>query len=284
MAVAIGAIEPFAAGTTDWSTYYDRVEQYFEANSVAENKQVATFLTLIGGTTYKLLADLVSPNKPKDKTLKDLSDALAEHFAPKPLVITERYRFHKREQRQGESVHAYLAELRQLARYCEFGDVLDTTLRDRFVCGIRSQALCKVLLAEKNLTLKTAIDKASSLGVATRDASELAGSVPAAGVHVVERPQHRRASAGKQSQSQSSVHQSSCFRCGSEAHHPSECPYKSYECRHCRKTGHLCKVCKQRFAGKSKYAAKGRPSGRGACHNLPVSDDDDFDFDDDLQF
>ena len=79
MAVAIGAMEPFSVGTTDWSTYYDRVEQYFAANNVAEDRQVATFLTLIGGLTYKLLADLVSPDKPKAKTLKELSDALAAH-------------------------------------------------------------------------------------------------------------------------------------------------------------------------------------------------------------
>ena len=70
---------------------------------------------------------------------------------------------------------SYVVELRHLARQCNFGDNLETTLRDRFVCGIHSVSVCKALLSEKDLTLATALAKAISLEVASRDASELAG-------------------------------------------------------------------------------------------------------------
>ena len=171
----IGSIEPFSPESIDWTTYYDRVEQYFDANAIDDDKKVATVLTLLGPQTYKLLADLLSPAKPKSKPLADLEKVLSDHFAPKPLEIAERYRFHKRDQQPGESVSSYVAELRRLARQCNFGDNLGTTLRDRFVCGLHSVSVCKALLSEKDLTLTTALAKATSLEVASCDALELAG-------------------------------------------------------------------------------------------------------------
>ena len=122
----IGTIEPFDTSANDWETYVARLEQFLEANGIANDKKVATLLTLIGGPTFQLLNNLVSPDNPKDKNLNELKDALKQHFSPAPLEIAERYRFHKRDQASGETVATYLAELRRLARYCNFGASLDT--------------------------------------------------------------------------------------------------------------------------------------------------------------
>ena len=35
----------------------------------------------------------------------------------------------------------YVAELRRLTKHCEFGAYLDDALRDRFVCGLRSETI-----------------------------------------------------------------------------------------------------------------------------------------------
>ena len=73
------------------------------ANDVeGEPKQVATVLTLIGGPTYGLLVNLLAPEEPAKQKLADIFATLDGHFAPKPLVIAERYRFNKRDQRPGE--------------------------------------------------------------------------------------------------------------------------------------------------------------------------------------
>ena len=40
----------------------ERVEIFFQANSIAENKQVGIFLSLIGAKTYGLSRDLVAPD------------------------------------------------------------------------------------------------------------------------------------------------------------------------------------------------------------------------------
>ena len=62
------------------------------------------------------------------------------------LVIAEHFHFHKRNQAAGESVAQFIAELRRLARYCEFKTFLNEALRDRFVCGLSSKAIQNSLL------------------------------------------------------------------------------------------------------------------------------------------
>ena len=66
---AIGRLDKFQVGKEDFDCYMDRMEQYFIANSIADEKQIAVFLTAISGPTYKLLRILLSPATPKDKSL-----------------------------------------------------------------------------------------------------------------------------------------------------------------------------------------------------------------------
>ena len=160
-----------------------RLEMFLDANAVAEGQRVATLLTVIGGTAYKIVRNLVAPASPKDKTNTELMDALSAHFSPKPLVVAERYRFHKRDQRPGESIATYVAELRRFARHCNFGTNLDDCLRDRLMCGLSNTHIIKKLLAEKDLALSKAIQLATASETASRDAMELGKTSVPASVH-----------------------------------------------------------------------------------------------------
>lgn len=93
--------------------------------------KVPALSSLIGGKTYSLLRDLTSPEKPAEKNFEDIVKLLKDHLSPKPSVIAERFGFNRRQQMDGESVNEYVAKLRKLAEYCEFGDNLNDTLRDR---------------------------------------------------------------------------------------------------------------------------------------------------------
>ena len=61
MTAAIGRLDEFQMGKDDFNCYVKRMEQYFVANGMSEDKQVAAFLTAIGGPTYDILRNLVSP-------------------------------------------------------------------------------------------------------------------------------------------------------------------------------------------------------------------------------
>ena len=172
----IGSIEQFDVGTSDWPTYAARLDQFIAANAIDEDKKVATLLTVVGSATYKLFQNLLAPDKPSDKDYDQLCKALKDHLAPKPLIIAERYRFHKRDQRSGETTAQYIAELRRLARNCDFGGHLADALRDRFVSGVTNHTICKSLLSEDGLTLAKAEKMATAMETAARDAAELTPS------------------------------------------------------------------------------------------------------------
>ena len=146
MSGTLGRVEEFDGSKDDWPQYIERMEYFFEDNSIdtAEKKR-AVFLSVIGSATYKTLRNLLSPVKPGDKSYDQLQvDTLAKHFKPAPSEIVERFRFHSRIRRQGESVGAFVAELRSLAEFCNFKDTLEVLmLRDRIVCGINDDAMQK---------------------------------------------------------------------------------------------------------------------------------------------
>ncbi|PFX15928.1 Uncharacterized protein K02A2.6 [Stylophora pistillata] len=98
------------------------------------------------------------------------------HVDPKPIIIAERYKFHKAEQEDSETIRQYLAKLQKLAETCEFGLYREEAIRDRFVCGLRSQSIQRKLLAEATLTLQTALEKACASELTEKEASGFHGS------------------------------------------------------------------------------------------------------------
>lgn len=102
----IGKMDVFDDTQESWASYTERLEQYFIVNKVADDKNVQALLSLIGQKTYGLLCDLTAPVKPASRTFADLVAIWQAHLSPKPLVIAERFRFHKRDQREGESGNA----------------------------------------------------------------------------------------------------------------------------------------------------------------------------------
>ena len=88
-------------------------------------------------------------------------------------MIAERFRFHKRDQKEGESITVYVEELRKLTEHCKFGGTLNNALRDRHLCGIKNENKQKKLLSVSDLTLQKAIEISSAMETAAKDAIEL---------------------------------------------------------------------------------------------------------------
>lgn len=123
-----------------WSECAQRLEKFFIANAFEDvNRKCAVFLTVVVPTTYGLLWN-ISPAAPRSKSLTELIGILNGHYDPVPSEIVERFKL-SRVQRADESVADYITELRKLAKYPNYGDLLDMLLRDRIICGIQNEEI-----------------------------------------------------------------------------------------------------------------------------------------------
>ena len=102
------------------------------------------------------------------QVVRPASGRAYKHFKLAPSEIVERFLFHSRSRRQGESVATFVAELRSLAEFCNFKDTLEVMLRDRIVCGINDDAIQKRLLSERGLDYAKAAETAMNMETAAR--------------------------------------------------------------------------------------------------------------------
>ena len=261
----IGRMDDFDSDIESWESYFERFEQYSSVNKISVGDQVACLLSVMGPKTYGLLRNLIAPAKPKDKSLSEIQQILQNHLEPKPLLIAERYRFHKRDQREGESITQYIAELKKLASTCDFGAFLSDSLRDRLVCGLTNEQITKRLMTEAELTFAKAQQMAISMETAAKDSKEIFKSHTASS-SAVNKLQYRNA---KQHNSKCSPKggKYKCFRCGCKDHNPDNCKFKNELCHRCGKKGHIKKECHSNPKKKGLHAMKSKKNESDSDNN-----------------
>ena len=241
-----GGLGEFDEEKDEWSDYQERLDQLFIAKDVAEEaKKKAILLSSCGRGAYRLIKKLLLPKKVAEETYKNICNKLNAHFNPKPSEIVQRFRFYKRDRRDGEPISEFVAELRHLSNGCEFADTLDKMLRDRLVLGVNDEALQQRLLEESALTFESAFEKCQAWDAARNNAKEILRPASDA-AYATDAVQHTRHSvpARNDKQYEQQWRQKACFRCLSRRHAPAKCPFKDKSCFRCGKTGHVAKACK----------------------------------------
>ena len=232
-----GQLGEFRAEEEQFSSYMERVEAYFIANEIEkEMKQKSIFITSIGAKTYKLLRDLLLPSKPMDAKFNVITETLKKHFEPKPCEIVERFRFNTCDRSLNQSTADYVAELRRLSEFCNYGDKLEEHIRGRLVCGIRDNRIQRRLLSEGNLTLKKAVEISIGVELAEKNMVTLEKhqeKMPE--IHVVKK---------ENTDYQKTPYKEKCRICGRTGHDKKDCRFKNAKCFACGKVGHLKNVCK----------------------------------------
>ncbi|XP_049275985.1 uncharacterized protein K02A2.6-like [Rhipicephalus sanguineus] len=250
----LGQMESFDVTESDWTAYKERLTSFLIVNKVPDSHKVHAFLSIIGPRTYGLLKSLATPDLPSEKSFEQLKSLLDAHLAPKPSIIGERAKFYRRTQSEGESLPEYVAELRKLAQSCQFGANLDEALRDRFVCGLLREDVQRVLFTEDDkLTFPKAVERALAMEAARKTVAETRvvesmttqlHQMEGEGNYAPADLYEAQAIAGRQLQA--------CYRCGSQSHTHSLCPYVKETCYKCGKKGHIQRACRsnrQSFGG-----------------------------------
>ncbi len=163
-------------------------------------------------------------------------------------MIIQLYKFNTRNRNATETVPQFLATLRSLAEYFDYGITLDDMLGDRLVCGIRTQQIQKRLMGEKDLTFAKAKELEESMEAAAKGSKQIQekSETPAQGVHYTNKWKMRgqgRSSASvttgvQQPRPPKGRGKVTCYRCNGN-HFPSTCRFRQSICNKCKKQGHI---------------------------------------------
>ncbi|CAL1608164.1 unnamed protein product [Knipowitschia caucasica] len=266
-AAMLGTLLVFDSQAQTWEEYCQVLGHFFEANNITDaGRKRAILLSSVGSKTYSLMRNLLSPDKPGDKSFTELTNLLQSHFNPKPSEIVQRFKFISRTRTANETVTEYVAVLRELAQHCNYGDKLKEMLRDRLVCGNAEDRIQRRLLAEPELTFEEALKIAQAIETANRDVRDLQPTLDsAAGKDATPMTVHKVGTENKR-QSKRGV-PSDCYRCGGD-HFARDCRFINEKWHGCGKKGHVKKMCRsappgaQQTKGGGKSFVKGEKGSR----------------------
>ena len=249
----------------NWRKFKQRFEIYSVAsglNEKAEEIQVASLLHLVGEEALEVFNTFQFTAEDDKKKIKPVCEQFEAYCSPRKNVTYERYKFFTHVQ-GSKSIDVYITELKGLSKQCEFGDLCDSLIRDRIVCGIQSNYLRERLLREPELSLTKAIDICRASEVSKTQAQYLneSSKVLEEKVDFVQKQNKSR---------------QTCYNCGT-VHRKNQCPAFGKDCHACGKPNHFKSVCKSKPKDKSNQPkkSKGNRGHRSKVHYVDESSTDE---------
>ena len=127
-----------------WSAWKTRWQSYALITKLADEEkkfQAAVLVQCFDEPTITLADALPYEDEDHKVDVDKILELLEKHFIGEVNEIFESFQFCTRQQREGESMSTFIAEVRRLAASCGFASLHDRMIRDRIVCGIRDNAL-----------------------------------------------------------------------------------------------------------------------------------------------
>ena len=232
-----------------WEKYVGRLENLFIAMGTTHaDKKKALLLHYAGEDVYNIFETLTLEAGDADVYIK-AKNALVTYFKPKVNHEYEKYVFRQSRQEKHENLDTFCTRLRQLSQNCDFTDN-NAEIKSQIIQGCISSNLRKKALKDDNITLDDLLKAARALEIADTQSKGME-----ANVLQVNRVMHRKPSKqeGKKY---------TCYNCGGEYPHETECPAKGKTCTYCKRVDHFENYCKTKSRNQ-KYS----PRGRGSFHS-----------------
>ena len=140
----------------NWKKFKQRFNLYLEASGIMEkdDKQKAClFLHVIGEDELEVYNNFKFEEEADQLKLDKIMELFDRYCNPKKNQTYERHKFFICVQRSDENIDSYVHELKTKAKTCEFGELAESLIRDRIVCGIRDDRVRARLLREQDLDL-----------------------------------------------------------------------------------------------------------------------------------
>ncbi|XP_037505811.1 uncharacterized protein K02A2.6 [Rhipicephalus sanguineus] len=241
---------------SEWPAWILEFDDYRFASGLVHQEremQVRTLLYVMGRQARQIF-NTFSLSTEDSKNFDLVKAKFDSHFVQARNVVYESACFNRREQEPSETVDQYVTALYNMADRCDYGDLRDRLIRDRFVLGLRDKKLCEALQMDANLTLAMALAKARQKESVHKQQQQLlqASGEPSSfkseytGLDAVS---HNHRGKGKNlprphnNATKSNIQ--SCGYCGGAPHSRSLCPAKTEKCSKCNTRGHFARVCRK---------------------------------------
>ena len=129
---------------------------------------------------------------------------------------------------------AFDAALKKLAVHCNLRELLQDTLHDCFLCGLRHDAIQRQLLSETSLAYDKALETTRVMQAADMDTRAFKRTDASV----------QKLGGGYFLKQKSPTPWQSCYRWGQSNHAFTECKFKDAQCCVCGKTGHIMTACR----------------------------------------
>jgi hypothetical protein len=149
----------------NWKKFRQRFEIYLQASGKSnkpEKLKTSVLLHVIGeeGLEVYNTFQFDAPDGDNDPsmTLQTVIDKFEEYCNPKRNVTLERFYFNQCTQVSDETVDHFVTRVKKLSQNCAYGDLKDSLIMDRIICGLYDNTTRERLLRTVNLDLETCIN------------------------------------------------------------------------------------------------------------------------------
>ncbi|XP_077551338.1 uncharacterized protein LOC144165064 [Haemaphysalis longicornis] len=217
-----------------WQLFKQKFEFFLTASETGpkpggSSTKTALLLSLAGDAALEVFNNFTFLEGESKEEYVTVVKKFDEYCAAQQNEVHERYLFRQRVQADGEPSEQFIRDLRKLSRYCNFGVMADSMIRDQVVYGTNSEKVREKLLRDNELTLAKAeqVCKAAELSAAQHD--------------VWRREQRQVDRVKKTDEEQHTTFR--CRRCGRQ-HGPQNCPAFGRTCRRCGGKNNFAARCK----------------------------------------
>ncbi|KAK3087333.1 hypothetical protein FSP39_004790 [Pinctada imbricata] len=260
----------------NWRRFEQRFQIFLTASKInkeSDEVKANTFLHIVGPDAVEIYNTFTWDAEGDEKKLDKIIQKFAGYCNPKKNITYERHIFNTRNQGTSENIDAYVTELRILAKSCEFGELQDSLIKDRIVCGVRNDSVKRRLLRESDLTLTKAIDICRASETSDNQMKSLSEAKPEM-VDAVRKKgglKNKDKKTPKFSQTPKPRY-STCSSCGRKHDQTleSNCPAHGQKCHKCGYHNHFAAMCKASSKNRRKKVYGVDPD------YLPGSDSDEY--------
>ena len=195
--------------------------------------------------------NLVTSRNVNTRLARPVKQKFKQYCRPIKNITYVRFLFFSRTQQPGEKFDTFLTDIKLKAKDCEFGNLTDSLVKDRIVCGIINKDIREQFLQDADLTLKKAIDKCRAIEAS---ASQVKNITEDSSVSALTQSKSR-VKKHIHSKKPTKYNSKSLNPCGKQ-HMPRQCPAYGKSCLKCHKFNHFASMCRSKQQTVSELTAK----------------------------